>query len=135
MRGLPPIAAGTGCTAIIAPKGPRRTIGAVPVMDRWGPHSRRCRVPASGLGTVTAARGRSARLGSQRSLSRSAIAPTTDGRSQRWSDEGVTEAEVICYRDHGLLIHRFAGLDRMFTQNSGTEAIHRNRPGVTVSGE
>lgn len=46
------------------------------------------------------------------------FARTHDRRSQRWSDEGVTEAEVISYPDQGLLIHLcFAGLDRMFTQN------------------
>lgn len=46
------------------------------------------------------------------------FARTHDRRSQRWSDAGVTEAEVISYPDHGLLIQLcFAGLDRMFTQN------------------
>ncbi len=70
----------------------------------------------------TSARGHWARSGSQRSLSHSAIAPTHDGRSQRSSDGGVTEAEVICYRDHGLFSRLcFGGLDRMFTQNFETK--------------
>lgn len=47
---------------------------------------------------------------------------TRGGRSQRWSDGGVREAEVIGYRVHGLFSRRcFGGLDRMFTQNFETK--------------